>query len=96
MLAACDPMDLANEASKRAALAVVVPVLSQELPTPMAKTAAKCIVNAASPEEARALAADIGVMAGTQTVANIRNLALRPAAVGCLTAAGVPALKGEI
>ena len=41
-------------------------------------------------EEQRALARDVGVEAGTQTVANIRNLALRPAAQACFAASGVP------
>jgi hypothetical protein len=46
----------------------------------------------ASPAELRAIAADIGVMAGTQTIENIRNLALRPQAVQCFVASSVPAL----
>ncbi len=95
-LAACNPMDLANVATKRAAKAVVVPILAQELPAPVAEKAADCIIDAASPEELRALAADIGVMAGTQTVVNIRNLALRPSAMNCMVAASVPALAGGI
>jgi predicted small secreted protein len=91
-LAACNPMDLANEATKRAAKAVVVPVLAQSLPAPMADKAADCIIDAASPAELRALAADIGLNAGTQTVANITNLATRPAAVSCLSNAALPSL----
>ncbi len=95
-LAACNPMDLANVATKRAANSVVSSVLSQELPAPIAAKAALCVVDAASPEELRALAADIGVMAGSQTVANIRNLALRPSAVNCFAASAVPALMGGV
>lgn len=93
-LAACNPMDFANEATKRAASAVIVNVLSQEVPNPVAERAALCVINAATPEELRALAADIGVMAGTQTIANIRNLALRPQAVQCFIANAVPAIEG--
>lgn len=95
-LTACNPMDLANAATKRAAKAVVVPVLAQELPAPVAEKAADCILGAATPEELRALAADIGVSAGTRTVENITNLATRPAATQCMAAAAVPALAGGI
>lgn len=95
-LAACNPMELANAATQRAAEQVIVSVLSQELPAPVAQAAARCVVDAASPEELRAIAADIGVMAGTQTVENIRNLALRPQAVQCFVASSVPALAQGI
>lgn len=95
-LTACNPMDLANAATKRAARAVVVPVLARELPAPVAEKAADCIIDAATPAELRALAADIGVSAGTQTVVNITNLATRPAATQCMAAAAVPAIIGGI
>ena len=95
-LAACNPMELANAATQRAAEQVIVSVLSQELPAPVAQAAARCVVAEASPEELRAIAADIGVMAGTQTVENIRNLALRPQAVQCFVASSVPALAQGI
>ena len=95
-LAACNPMELANAATKRAAEQVIVSVLSQELAAPVAQAAARCIVAQASPEELRAIAADIGVMAGTQTVENIRNLALRPQVVQCFVASSVPALAQGI
>ncbi|MDZ7904569.1 MAG: hypothetical protein U5N55_01370 [Cypionkella sp.] len=96
MLAGCNPMEVANVATKKAATVVVTSVLSQTLPAPMAERAAVCIVDAASPEELRALAADIGVSAGTQTVANISALALRPSATQCMAAAAVPALMGGV
>jgi hypothetical protein len=95
-LAACNPMELANAATQRAAEQVIVSVLSQELPAPVAQAAARCVLAEASPEELRAIAADIGVMAGTQTVENIRNLALRPQAVQCFVASSVPALAQGI
>ena len=95
-LSACNPMALANAATKQAAEQVIVSVRSQELPAPVAQAAARCVVAEASPEELRAIAADIGVMAGTQTVENIRNLALRPQAVQCFVASSVPALAGGI
>jgi DNA-binding LytR/AlgR family response regulator len=95
-LAACNPMELANQATKRAAKAVIVPVLAQNLPAPIAERAADCIIDAADPAELRALAADIGVSAGTQTVANISALALRPAAAQCMANATIPVLLSGI
>ncbi len=91
-LAACNPMDVVDRATNRAAESVIVSVLSQELPAPVAQAAASCIVASATPAELRSIAADIGVMAGTQTVQNIRTLALRPQVVQCFVAASVPAL----
>jgi hypothetical protein len=95
-LAACNPMELADQATQRAANAVIVSVLSQELPAPVANRAAGCIIDAATPAELRAIAADFGVSAGTQTVENIRNLALRPQAINCFARASVPSLLGAL
>ncbi len=91
-LAACDPADLANQTARRAAAEVVEAVVIREMPAAPAKAATECILQAASVEETRALARDIGVEAGTQTKENIRNLALRPAAKACFAASGVPAV----
>ena len=43
-----------------------------------------------SPAEIEALARDVGVVAGTLTKANIRTIALRPAAQACFAANDVP------
>jgi hypothetical protein len=50
-------------------------------------------VNAASPDELRLLARDIGVEAGTSTKATIRDIALRPAAEACFAANGLPQVR---
>lgn len=94
LLAACDPAEMADKAVRRTAESVVQPVVARELPGPVADAATQCLLDAASPEEMRALARDVGVEAGTQTIQNIRNLATYPAAVACFAARGVPPLKG--
>ncbi|MEZ5797940.1 MAG: hypothetical protein R3D63_10950 [Paracoccaceae bacterium] len=89
-LSACDPQATIDGATRRAAAEVVEPVVAREMPAAPAKAATECILQAASIEEIRALARDIGVEAGTQTKENIRNLALRPAAQSCFATSGVP------
>lgn len=93
-LAACDPQVMADKAVRRTAETVVQPVLARELPGPVADAATQCVLDAAAPEEMRALARDVGVEAGSQTIVNIRNLASRPLAAACFAARGVPPLKG--
>lgn len=93
-LVACDPQEMADKAMRRTAESVVQPVLARELPGNLADAATQCVLDAASPDEIRGLARDMGVEAGSQTVENIRNLALRPAAAACFARSGVPALKG--
>ncbi len=89
-LSACDPQAMADNTTRRAAAEVVEAVVIREMPTAPAKAATECILQAASTEEIRALAADFGVEAGTLTKQNIRNLATRPAAQACFAASGVP------
>jgi hypothetical protein len=92
-LAACDPAEVADKAVRRTAESVVYPVVNLDMPAGPAEAAARCIVAAASDEEARLLARDVGVVAGTSTKATIRDLALRPGAQACLAAAGVPPIR---
>lgn len=94
LLSACDPQQLADKAMRRTAESVVQPVLAREMPGNVADVATQCVLDAAAPEEINALARDVGVEAGTQTVANIRALATRPSATACFTAGGVPPLRG--
>lgn len=94
LLAACDPQALADKALRRTAESVVQPVLAGEMPGNVAYVATQCILDAAAPAEINMLARDVGVEAGTQTVANIRAIASRPAAAACFAQGGVPPLKG--
>lgn len=93
LLAGCDPQAAADRTTRGMAREVVLPVVTRELPGPVAEAATACILDAASPEETRALARDYGVEAGTQTRENIRILAERPAARDCFARAGVPPLR---
>lgn len=90
LLAACDPAELADKALRRTAESVVFPVVNNDMPSDPARAATGCILDAASPDELRLLARDVGVEAGTSTKATIREIALRPAAQACYAAKGVP------
>lgn len=93
LLAACDPAAIADKALKRTAQAVVFPVVNIDMPAAPAEAATECILNAATPDELRLLARDVGVEAGTSTKATIRQIAIRPAAQDCYVAAGVPPIR---
>lgn len=93
LLAACDPGELADKAVRRTAETVVFPVVNVDMPADPARAATDCILNAASPDEVRLLARDVGVEAGTSTKATIRDIGLRPAAQACFAAAGVPPIR---
>ena len=83
-LCACDPQEVADKVVARTAESVIEPVVGPG--------ATRCIVDNASPDELRALAMDVGVSAGTTTVANIMTIARRPETLACLAAAGLPAV----
>lgn len=93
ILTACDPQETADQLVRETARSVIVPVLAQTMPAPLAEAGTDCIIAAATPAELRSIAADIGNSAGTSTVANIANLATRPQALQCLTAAAIPNLR---
>ena len=92
-LSACDPAELAGKAVRRTAESVVFPVVNIDMPADPARAATTCILDAASPDELRLLARDVGVEAGTSTKATIREIALRPGAQACFMAAGVPPVR---
>ena len=85
-LSACDPQDLADKAVARTAEAVISPVVGPG--------AARCIVDNGSRQELRAIAVDIGVEAGTSTVANIMRIAARPGTLACFATNGVEMTRG--
>jgi 2-keto-3-deoxy-6-phosphogluconate aldolase len=93
LFAACDPAAVADKAVQRTAESVVTPVANADMPAEVAEAASRCIVGAATPDEARLLARDVGVEAGTSTKATIRAIALRPAAQECFAARGVPPIR---
>lgn len=93
-LAACDPQVFVEKTTRQIAEQVVFPVVNLDMPADPARSATNCILDAASPEELRLLARDVGVEAGTSTKATIRDIALRPAAQACFASAGVPPLVG--
>lgn len=92
-LAACDPAQVADKVGRRAADTVVRPIVSDYVPAGQAEAATRCIVDNASAEEVKALAQDVGVGAGSRTVANVFRIAASPAAAGCLASAGISGLR---
>lgn len=90
ILGACDPAELVDSALRRTAYPVVFPVTNVSMPAEPARLATNCILDAATPEELKLLARDVGVEAGTATKATIRTIALRPGAQSCFAANGVP------
>jgi hypothetical protein len=94
LLAGCDPAELVTNTLKRTAHTVVFPVVNIDMPAEPARLATKCILDAASEDELRLLARDVGVEAGTATKATIRSIAVRPRAQSCFAANGVPPLVG--
>jgi hypothetical protein len=94
VLPACDPQVFADKTMRQVAESVVFPVVNIDMPAEPARAATACILDAASPDEIRLLARDVGVEAGTSTKATIRDIALRPAATDCFAASGVPPIGG--
>ena len=91
-LTACDPTQVADKVGRRAADTVVRPIVADYLPGPQAEIATRCIVDNASADDVKALAKDIGVGAGSRTVATVFRIALQPGAASCMAAAGVSGL----
>ena len=75
---------------------MVNPVVNIDMPAEPARLATNCILDAASQEELKLLARDVGVEAGTATKATIRDIAVRPAAQSCYAANGVPPVMGGL
>lgn len=82
-LAACDPQVVVDKTIARTAEAVVAPVTGDGV--------ARCVVDNAQPVELEILARDVGVSAGTRTVAIIKGILDRPNTQACLQRAGLPA-----
>ena len=89
LLAACSPNDIADKVGRRAAETVVLPVVARYLPGPQADIATRCIVENATAEDIQTLARDVGVEAGTATVATVLRIASNPSAANCLARSGV-------
>ncbi|MBN2629363.1 MAG: hypothetical protein JXR75_02345 [Rhodobacteraceae bacterium] len=90
LVSACDRQQVADSIGRKAAASVVLPVVQNAMPTPVAQKATDCIVRNATAAEVQALMRDVGVVAGTTTKANIRAIAIRPETAACFAASGVP------
>jgi hypothetical protein len=96
ILAACSPQQFADDVTRQAAESVVTPVLDDYMPPAQAAGATACVLDNAAPAEIRALARDVAVEAGSQTVQSVLNIATRPATIACLASIGAPRLPGVL
>jgi hypothetical protein len=95
-LAACSPQQVADDITRQAAEAVILPVVGEVMPAAQAQGAATCILQNATIEETRMLARDVGVEAGTATVDNILAIASRPGTLACFRSIGAPILPERV
>lgn len=95
-LAACSPQDAANSVVRQAAGSVTQPIVEGYMLPAQAEGVTRCLLDAASIEEMRALAQDVGTTGGTRPRANVLALGTRPAARACIAAAGLPQLPGGV
>ena len=91
-LAACDPAQVADKVGRRAADTVVRPIVADYVAPGQAEAATRCIVDTASSEDVKALVQDVGVGAGSRTVANVMRIAAQPGAAACLAAGSITGL----
>lgn len=79
LLAACSPQEVVDQTIARTAEVVVSAVAGDGV--------ARCVVDHAEPSELQVLARDVGVRAGTRTLAIIQGVLDRPDTQTCLTRA---------
>jgi hypothetical protein len=82
-LSACSPQVVVDKVVARTAESVIAPVTGADV--------ARCVVDHAEPVELEVLARDVGVRAGTRTVAIIHGILDRPDTQKCLTRAKLTA-----
>lgn len=90
-LAACDPAQAVDDLGRRTAETVVKPIVDDSMTEPQAAIVTRCVVQNATSDEVRGLIRDVGNPAGTATISAVRDILVRPATLGCVTQAGLPA-----
>jgi hypothetical protein len=88
-LAACSS-GFADKSYAALAVQVVRPMIAGQMTGVQADVAARCIVDHATSQENAALARDLGVSAGSSTVALVRGILARADTQACLTDAHLP------
>lgn len=91
-LMGCTAQEATDAVLRQTAQTVVTPVLDDFMTPAQAATATDCVMVAATSEDLRLLSRDVGVIAGTSTVATVLGIAARPAARDCMARSGLPAL----
>lgn len=92
LLAACSPQDAADSVVRSAAERVALPIVAGYMQPAQAEGVTRCLLDAASAGEIRALAQDIGTTGGARPRNNVLALATYPAARACIGRAGLPQL----
>lgn len=83
-MAACSPTYVADKIGRRTAETVVLPVVSDRIPGGNSSAIARCIIEAASAEDIKLLARDVGVIAGSSTTQTVLRIAAQPNARACI------------
>lgn len=96
LVAACSPQQAVDAVSYRAAEQVAGPIVSSYMQPAQAAGVTQCLLRAASGDELRSLAQDIGTSGGTRPRENLAALAARPQARACILAAGLPQLPAVL
>ena len=91
-LAACSPQQVIEDATRQTAGSVVQPILARHMQAAQADGVTRCILDAASLEELRGLAQDVGAYDSPRARSSVAALGQRPAALACINAAGLPQL----
>lgn len=89
-LAACSPRDMADQMGRRTAETVVKPIVDDTMTEPQAAGVTRCIVTNARADEVNALLRDVGVYAGSSTVATVAGIVARPETQSCIRGSGLP------
>lgn len=96
LMAACSPQSAADAVLRQAAGSVVQPIVEGWMQPAQAEGVTRCLLDAAQPDELRALAQDVGTTGGTRPRAGVLTLGSRPAARACIGAAGLPQIPGAL
>lgn len=91
-LAGCTAQQATDAVLRQTAQTVVTPVLDDYMSPAQAVQATDCVMVSATSQDLRLLSRDVGVMAGTDTVANVLAIAARPETQACFARAGLPAV----
>lgn len=95
LVAACSPVRQ-EEITREAARLAIRPVIVDIFPAGTVEPVSDCIIDNATAEELRALAAEAVTGATAATYAKVSAIAQRPGTLQCFTTRGLPALVNTL